>query len=184
MLALNHVRFLVFCSGGVLAALVACVLLDFAPSMYHWPLGGSDDEAGEEERSRDLEEQRVAILCRVDTRWRLGAEVAEGQLGLLEAAARFRDLDRRWPVLERDPRLAHLDQTDEMHYCRAVIAVVAIILDNRPETRAAVIERLEAELHGHLERGDLRFPESPLPGSAAAISTRNKGESQERPGEE
>jgi hypothetical protein len=177
VLALNHVRFLVFCSGGVLAALVAWLLLAFAPGTHHWPWAGPDDVAIlEEEHSRDLEEQRLPLLCRVDTKCRLGAEVAEGRLGLLEAAARFRDLDRQWPATQRDPRQAHLGDTDEMHYCRAVIAVVAMILHNRPETRAAVIGRLEAELRGHLERGDLRFPEGPLPGSVAGTSTRNKRE--------
>jgi hypothetical protein len=178
MLALNRRRLLVFCSGGALAALVACcLLLVFAPGTLRWSLAASDHEAvPEEERSQDLEEQRLAILYRVNIKCGLGAELVEGRLGLLEAAARFRDLDRQSPALKRDPRQAHLGDTDEMHYCRAVIAVVEMILHDRPETRAAVIGRLEAELRGHQERGNLRLPEGPLPGSGAATSNPNRGE--------
>jgi hypothetical protein len=178
MLALNRGPWLVFCSGGALAALVVCGLfLVFAPGTLLRSLAGSDDEAvREEERSRDLEEQSVAILNRVNTKCSLGAEVVEGRLGLLEAAARFRDLDRQWPALERDPRQAHASDTDEQYYCRAVIAVVGMILHDRPETRAVVLGCLEAELRGHLARGNLRLPEGLLPGCDAATSKTKNGQ--------
>jgi hypothetical protein len=99
--------------------------------------------------------------------------VAEGRLGLLEAAGRFRELDQHWPALE--PRRAQPGATDEERYCRVVIATVASFLDDRPQMRAAVIERLEAELRGYLERGDLRLPDKSLSDSGLDTSAPKKG---------
>jgi hypothetical protein len=151
-------RFLTgFCFCGAFTSLVIWCLILTLRGTHRWPSSVPDEPVESEwQRSQDLEALRQAILNRVDTRLRLTVEVVEGRLGLLEAAGRFRDLDKEWPALE--PRRALRGATDEERYCRVVIATVESFLYDRPQMRTAVIERLEAELRGYLGRGDLRLP--------------------------
>ncbi len=154
-------RFLVaLCFCGVFAGLVAWCLILALRGKDRWSLVGPDEAAGSEwQCSEDLEAQRLATLERVKTKLGLAVEVAEGRLGLLVAAGRFRGLDRQWPVLEPDPRRVQLGATDEEHYCRSVIAAVRTMLYERPDIDSAVIERLDAELRGYLKRSDLQLPD-------------------------
>jgi hypothetical protein len=165
MLTPNGRYFVAFRSGGMLATLAACCLglgLALALGTDSRSLFRPDDGANPEwQRSRDLEAQRVAILYRVNSKCSLAVEVLEGRLGLLEAAGRFRALDRQCPAYVSDPRQAHLVETEAERYCRSVIAVVRMMPHHRPDTQAGVTGRLEAELRRHLERGDLRLPEEP-----------------------
>jgi hypothetical protein len=152
------------------------LFLAFGPGTDRWPWSGWNSDAEQEwQRSRNLEEQRAEILRRVHTKYYLAGDVAEGRLGLLEAAALFRDLDRQWPALEPDPRHAHLGITEEERYCRAVIGLVRLTLHDRAEGGAAVVERLEAELRSHLERGNLRLPAHPPADSGSGNSAPKQG---------
>jgi hypothetical protein len=90
---------------------------------------------------------------------RLAGEVIAGQLSLLEAAARFRDLDERPPAAcRRGLRAAFPGASDDECHCRAVLSYVREELWHRPGADPAAADRLEAELRALLERGDPRLP--------------------------
>jgi hypothetical protein len=112
-------------------------------------------------RARNLEEQLRAARDRHAAKLRLTREVIEGQLPLLEAAARFQDLDRTLPGVPRAQfRESYSGGSDDERYCRQVIAFVRVSLwFDRPGGSTEVVDRLEAELRQHLARGDLRLPE-------------------------
>jgi hypothetical protein len=97
------------------------------------------------------------ILERIAAKGRLAEEVAEGRLGLLEAAARFRDLNERSHVGDEESyRLNYPGGSAEERSCREVISYVREALDCR-RGDPAVVARLETELNDRLS-GGLRLP--------------------------
>jgi hypothetical protein len=100
-----------------------------------------------------------AVQGRLDVKRRLVADVADGRLALLEAAARFRDLDRDWAAPQRDLfRAAWPGRSDDERYCRQVLRLAENELRDRGGQGADVVRRLRAELRHRLRRGDLRLP--------------------------
>jgi hypothetical protein len=96
-------------------------------------------------------------------RW-LAVDVAGGRLGLLEAAARFRHLDRQqppfaWAIFRRH----YAGASDDERHCREVINWVRALARSRGEEDAGPGGRLEAGLRDLLKRGDCRLPEDPPP---------------------
>ena len=154
--------FLAALAAGCLAVAVA------RPTATPTPLGlpaGADQEA---ERSRRLDDQ-MRVICRcIEEKERLAREVAAGRLGLVEAAARYRDLATEDPVITPDIfRRAYPGGSDEERYCRQVIVFVQEAVRERPGGDLAVVGRLEAELDDLLGRGDFRLP-APAPATPAA----------------
>jgi hypothetical protein len=87
--------------------------------------------------------------------------VIAGRLSLLEAAARFRDLDEQRPAASRQARCAtHAGASDDECHCRAVLQYVGAEVELRPGADPGVAERLDAELRSLLEQGNLRLPGS------------------------
>jgi hypothetical protein len=87
--------------------------------------------------------------------------VIAGRLSLLEAAARFRDLDEQPPAARREVlRCAYPGASDDECRCRAVLQYVWVEARDRPGADPAVAKRLEAELRGLLGHGDVRLPGS------------------------
>jgi hypothetical protein len=123
------------------------------------PLGLPAAADPETERGRQLNEQLRTILCRCSEDQRLAREVAAGRLGLVEAAAGYRDLTADDPTFNQEAfRRAFPGGSDEERYCRQVIAFVRETFRKQPGADPAVVERLEAELQDRLERGDLSLP--------------------------
>jgi hypothetical protein len=90
---------------------------------------------------------------------RLAGEVIAGRLSLREAAARFRGLDGQPPAACGEGlRATFPGASDDECRCRAVLSYVRVETSLRPGADPAVADRLEAELRGLLERGDLRLP--------------------------
>jgi hypothetical protein len=150
------------CPAGGLAVLVACCLvLVFAPGPDRAPLlgpYGADDP--EVRRGWELDQQCAAAVRRANDKCRLAVAAAEGRLGLLEAAARFRDLDQQPPVIAPAiVRRVYPGVSDEERYCRQVISHAYSAPGRRDATRAAGVARLEVELCERLNNGDLRLPE-------------------------
>jgi hypothetical protein len=86
-------------------------------------------------------------------------EAAAGRLTLLEAAARFRDLDAAASDdYRRGWRRSLPAASDEERYCRAVLAHVKELVRDRPDG-IRVLDRLKAELDRALARGDVRLPD-------------------------
>jgi hypothetical protein len=117
-----------------------------------------------------LDHQLDAILHHEEARGALGQELAEGRLGLLEAAARSRDLDRSAPYFQPDEfRRGFAGDSDDERHCREVIA---LLRSRKSPPGAAPTEelarRLEGELRDRLSRGTLRLPGSDGEPRAAA----------------
>jgi hypothetical protein len=117
-----------------------------------------------------LDHQLDAIRRREVARGALGQELAEGRLGLLEAAARSRDLDRAAPYFQWDEfRRGYPGDSDDERHCREVIE---LLRSRKSPPGAAPTEEqarsLEGELRDRLSRGSLRLPASDGDPQAAA----------------
>jgi hypothetical protein len=105
-----------------------------------------------EDRCQEVERRHVE-------KQRLAGEVIAGRLSLLEAAARFRDLDEQPPAACREAlRGNYWGASDDECHCRAVLQYVRVEMCLRPGVDPDLAERLEAELRALREHGDLRLP--------------------------
>jgi hypothetical protein len=111
-------------------------------------------------RSADLETRLESSYRRLQAKRAVVSELLAGRLTLLEAAARFRDLDAGLPefrdlLLQRYPDVPY-----EVAVCRQVIEQARSVPRVRtPEQEASIVARLEAELQAHLDcEGGLRLP--------------------------
>jgi len=140
--------------------------------------GARDAAAGEQDayentlgwlrESDPVEDAKWRALCngvlqRGLAKSRLAEDVAVGRLTLLEAAARFRELNSQWPPFDWDTWrfFRHCDfpgASDEEGLCRQVINCTRSTLWQQPEVADEVRRRLEAELDQHLRHGTLRLP--------------------------
>ena len=132
-----------------------------------WAVAGTGDGLDPEARREgpNDDEQLRAIRRRIEAKSRLAREVIDGRLTLLEAAARFRDLDLAPPPFAWDGlRCRYPGASDDELHCREVIFFVRAEQRDRPGTDAAIVARLEAELNERLGRGDLHLPAAGLGG--------------------
>jgi hypothetical protein len=89
----------------------------------------------------------------------LARAVIAGRLSLLQAAARFRDLNARPPAFPWEAfRQTYPGDSDDERHGREVIQFVRQEVQLRPGAGPAMVGRLEAELQGLLERGNFRLP--------------------------
>jgi hypothetical protein len=84
-------------------------------------------------------------LQRLDAKKGIIGQIIDGRLQLVEAAARFRQLNRATAV-GTTPN----GESDE-DLCRSIIGWVYLALSERPERAEALSEQLEAELAAHLK---------------------------------
>jgi hypothetical protein len=109
-------------------------------------------------------DQEVQNLCegadlRVAKKRALASAVIEGRLPLLQAAARFRDLNAQPPAFPWEAfRQTYPGDSDDERHGREVIQFVRHEVQQRPGTDPALVGRLEAELQGLLEHGNFRLP--------------------------
>jgi hypothetical protein len=89
----------------------------------------------------------------------LASAVIEGRLPLLQAAARFRDLNAQPPAFPWEAfRQAYAGDSDDERHGREVLQFVRLEARQRPGADSAMVGRLEAERQGLLEHGNLRLP--------------------------
>jgi hypothetical protein len=113
----------------------------------------------EAERSQDLEDARAAVEGRVQAKAAIAEDLVAGRLTLLQAAARFRDLNSRPPRFHWDRfRLAYPGTTDDERHCYEVLAAAQAFagsLKRRPPN--PLLDRLEQELRQHLQNGTVQL---------------------------
>jgi hypothetical protein len=96
--------------------------------------------------SGSAREEHRRALERLERKQRVIADLIDGRLRLLEAAARFRDVQKAAPE-------------DGERLCRAVIGWVYLALSDRPERAEALASALERELQTIVSRqGAVRLP--------------------------
>jgi len=112
------------------------------------------------EEGQQLDDQLKRSIPRHEAKGMIVAEVIAGRCTLLEAAARFRDLNATWPkaghwLEQRFPGVSY-----ELALCRQIIDDVRDELRHRaPDRVESVVSRLQAELADHLHRhGNICLP--------------------------
>jgi len=88
-------------------------------------------------------------LRRLQVKQRAIAELISGRLQLLEAAARFQEVEGG---------MGGEDEGEQL--CRAVIGWAHLALSDRPERAEAFSEQLEKELQRHLTGHGVRLPQA------------------------
>ena len=124
-----------------------------------WNVPATVDALGQQTNLNErLDADLQAVLRRTTAKDALAREAAGGRLTLLEAAARFRDLDADLPEdYRRGWRHLAEGASDEERYCRQVIGYATMALRDRSDG-PALLDRLKAQLDMALSRGDLRLP--------------------------
>jgi hypothetical protein len=110
--------------------------------------------------STDLQTRLESNHRRIQAKYEVVCELLANRSTLLEAAARFRDLDAGLPevrdcLVQQNPGVPY-----ELALCRYVIEHARSVLRVRaPDQVENLVARLEAELQAHLEcETDLRLP--------------------------
>ena len=99
-----------------------------------------------------LDDDLERAMQRHEAKEALVAEVIADRLTLLEAAARFRELNATWPRASHWLQQRYPGVPYELGLCRQIIDQVCIELRQcDPERGDRVVARLEAELQAHLE---------------------------------
>jgi hypothetical protein len=124
-----------------------------------WTGPPTEDESAPEVQAGGKPSGEVAAIARrIEEKDRLAAALVDGRLTLLEAAARYQELNEAPPRLHWDRfRPADPATSDEQRHCQEVIHFVRAVLAARGDTQGALADRLEAEVREHLARGDLRL---------------------------
>jgi hypothetical protein len=138
------------CLALVLSVLAVALYLFPGPAarlgLDFWTLPANVGSIGEEgQREGQLGAECQAAWRRNEAKNKVAREAAEGRLTLLEAAARFRDLDADAPeAYRRGWRFLAEGSSDEERYCRQVLGYAERALHGRPG-QAAALRRLEAQ---------------------------------------
>jgi hypothetical protein len=134
-----------------------------------WGVAGLSDSMQQERlRGEYLQERLDSVNATLRARQAVVDELLAGRLTLLEAAARYRDLDEKEPGFNWEHfRLYYDCGSDEERFCRQVIDFVRAHFED-PERAAAAAAPLEGELCEHLQRGALRLP-APAAGGAVPV---------------
>jgi hypothetical protein len=111
-------------------------------------------------QSSDLQAQVDSNHRRLQAKYAIVMELLARRLTLLEAAARFGDLDADVPGLRVRLSQHYPGASYEVALCRQVIAHARSVLQvHAPEQAERVVAHLEAELQAHLEcEAGLRLP--------------------------
>src|SRR5262249_4043536 len=105
------------------------------------------------QRQCKLDIQRDTVLRRCEAQEATVAQRIAGRLCLLQAAARFRDLNGTWPDASRFLRIHYPDASYELILCRQIIHRIEMELGSLPSSRVVgVVAQLEAELAEHLRQ--------------------------------
>jgi hypothetical protein len=140
---------------GILAA--ATGFLCCTPTL---PFGDEESRFQEDEqyqqevhRGQKLKAQLRELPRIREAKRRIASDLIAGRLTLAEAAARFRELDRKTmdaPTYSRVLKLHFPGASEEERICRKVIRHALYVVNPQSEAAAGLKERLETELRKHL----------------------------------
>jgi hypothetical protein len=157
--------------GAVTVVLGVYLAVTHGLSLAPWDLAWCSAEvAAAREKDGELEVIRHRVGVRLVGKTVVADDLRAGRLGLLEAAARFRDLNDADPSFEEGLfRKYAPGATDEERLCRSVIGFVANPPRGSPDPEE-LVRRLEAEVEARLADGTLRLrePRPPFTGWASA----------------
>jgi hypothetical protein len=115
--------------------------------------------AEEVARNEQLNEREAALKRQRQAKRLVAAEVIAGRRGLAEAVEEFRALDREWPDFGPAPHWpADVGMSADEGAGRTVLYFVRLVLADRPDEAAAVVDRLEKELQQLLAERTKRPP--------------------------
>ena len=144
---------------GIVGTVASC---RFSPSSDEGPTERLDQDAQPStaaqvhtpiEQSRELDAQIEESIQRCKAKEDLVREVIAGRLTLLEAAARFRDVNASCPKARTFLQRAFASLPYEHALCRQIIAYAeAELRDQGSDQKDRVLHRLEAELAEHLRQ--------------------------------
>jgi hypothetical protein len=156
------VRLTTLLALGVLAVSLAALPLWVVGDLRQQFREVLERAAGERkaQRQRAYAAKSRVILGRIGAKEGVLDEALVGGLPLLEAAARFRDLDRVAPA--RRTAIEHLpDESDAEYYCRTVLDWASLV--QRSEASPEAVRRLETERDEHRRHGTLALrPPAPV----------------------
>jgi hypothetical protein len=110
------------------------------------------DPPAAERNPDEVVRRSVAAAARLGVKDRLSRQLATGQLGLLDAARRYRELAECNPEFNWELfRMHYPDASDDELFCRQAIDY-AVCTAPEPD-QAALRNRLETELGRHLRQG-------------------------------
>ena len=106
------------------------------------------------EESRELDAQIEESIQRCKAKEDVVRDVIAGELTLLQAAARFRDVNASWPKARTFLQQAYAGLPYEHALCRQIIVYAEAELRHQGSSaqKDSVLHRLEAELAEHLRR--------------------------------
>jgi hypothetical protein len=151
-------------SGYRIPALVLCLVLFSAGALIRSRLSVAEELAA---REAALDEATVQWLGtpnqpairRIGAKELVVQELAAGRITLLQAAARFRDINADWPEYAEVLRHRYPDASEEASISRNTIDYVCNILEDEDLVLAKGLRaRLEAELDQLRQAGTLRLP--------------------------
>ena len=162
-------RFLGVAAVAALSAVPLAWLAGWAAEQTLGLSGLSRSLAEARPRRRDLDDAIRRAAVRVRAKEAVVTELLAGRVTLLQAAARFRAIDRAMPegFWARFGR-TRPDDSDHEYYCRQVIGYVTPTTDD--DRSWELVLRLEAELREHLKNGTLRLPQTRSPIRVGLIS--------------
>jgi hypothetical protein len=129
--------------------LLACCGLNFAEiSQYQ------EQEVREQQRRESMDRHHQVILRRIEAKNEVVRELTTGQLSLMQAARRFKDLDETPATCQDDYRRSYPGRSDGEKACRQVLRWVESHLETLTPSQAdALRRRLDAEWHEGLRLG-------------------------------
>jgi len=146
-------------AAGIVGTVASC---GFSPSGNEAPTERPDQNAQPSlmaqvhtsiEQGHELDAQIEESLQRCKAKEDLVRAVIAGELTLLEAAARFRDVNASWPKARAVVQQAYTGLPYEHALCRQVIAYAEVELRGQgSDQKDRVLRGLEAELAEHLRR--------------------------------
>ena len=146
-------------AAGIVGTVASC---RFSPSGDMAPSESPDQDAQPStaahahtpiEQSRELDAQIEESLQRCKAKEDVVRALIAGELTLLQAAARFRDVNASWPQARAVVQQAYAGLPYEHGLCRQVIAYAEVELRGQgSDQKDRVLRGLEAELAEHLRR--------------------------------
>jgi hypothetical protein len=103
-------------------------------------------------RSDELEQHSREIFGRIDAKQKVLRALSEDDLSLVEAAARFGEVNSQSPEAVAYVRDMYPGHSDEERLCRQVLSWARFVLPEESDKSRATFTRLEAEMEAYVKQ--------------------------------